>query len=162
MLARRIPGNNPIASWLYKKLKNFFVYPLSIPGPCVESPYRAAINDRPETNEATVRVSFFDYDDSIQGYRYITLDADTPSLDTEAGGATDEGYSKTWQSWILDLDNSVVRYIRENASRDCDGRTSYHNEFTCALHELQSREGWDIDGEKLPFLLPEWKEVRRR
>lgn len=110
-----------------------------------------------------MRAAFFDYDPSVSAYRYIVLTDDAPTLYTESGGPTDEGYSYTYTRWRLNPEAGEVVCETTTDARDCDGRISHYSVVTCPVGELAEHQPTDFEtGEPLPFKVPAWREESRR
>ena len=109
--------------------------------------------------------SFFDYDPSIGGYRYITLTEDSPRVESSHGGEHEEGWSRTDTIW--ELDGDVVVCTVYDDGRDCDGRLSTTTVVVCPVSDLAACDVYtDGDAEAsasgpLPFRVPAWRERSR-
>ena len=100
-------------------------------------------------------VQFFDYDFSSCSFRFFQLTPENPSVTIMSGGPTEEGYSRSTQTWSLDVECGCVRYSCDSTSRDCDGRHEDYSDFTCDFDKLAALES-EQDGQPLPFKLPAW------
>lgn len=108
-----------------------------------------------------MRASFFDYDPTISGYRYILLTEEDPTLETGESHQTDEGFSAVYTRWTLR--DGVVYCQTDTDGRDCDGRMCTTTVFTCPVADLAAREVY-TDGNAeasesgpLPFRVPAWE-----
>lgn len=85
----------------------------------------------------------------------LTLTPARPVLRHYAGGATDEGYDLTVETWELgrldDGRDAVFRSWHRDAC-DCDGRLAEGGELVCPVDRLRARE---VDG----VLYPDWDAV---
>lgn len=106
--------------------------------------------------------SFFDYDPSIRGWRFIRLTEEEPTLDTGERHQDEEGWSSTSTRWALDGDRVVCTTYRGH--RDCDGHSSSTCVVACPVSDLAAREVYgDGDAEAsvsgpYPFRVPAWDE----
>ena len=98
--------------------------------------------------------SFIDYDNSANAFRFFTLTAENPVVETSYGGATEEGFKRGWESWTLDGDNVV--YSSYTQERDCDGLWTNTFDATCPLDQLAGREATLEDGTVIK--VPVWTE----
>lgn len=112
-----------------------------------------------------MRASFFDYDPSISGYRYIVLTEEDPTLDTHTGGATDEGYIHTYTRWALE--GETVTCETTTDGRDCDGHCSHSSVYACDVVDLatitpsRTQEDEENGTPPLPFKVPAWESRSR-
>tara|TARA_Y100000034_G_scaffold4297_1_gene5081 strand:+ start:1322 stop:1657 length:336 start_codon:yes stop_codon:yes gene_type:complete len=68
----------------------------------------------------------------------------------------DEGYSSTLQSWTYDEEEETVIYTRDEDGRDCDGRLSNSQTYTCPIDRLEHAQACD------GHWIPEWDRVSSR
>jgi len=99
--------------------------------------------------------SFIDFDNSICGYRFFTLTAENPVVESSYGGATEEGFKRAWESWTLDGERVV--YSSYSQERDCDGLWTRTFDATCPLDQLAAREATLDDGTVIK--VPAWQEA---
>ena len=98
------------------------------------------------------------------GWVKITLRPDQ-SLSHHTGGATDEGFSYTVETWSFD--GQLVECETNTTARDCDGRLDNTSIYVCPVADLRARDvyeesiGWSVEAgpeeSNRGIFAPEWK-----
>lgn len=109
--------------------------------------------------------SFFDYDVTIGAFRYIVLTSSAPVVEAMTCSEDEEGWSRTACTWTLDGDRVVHTVYRDG--RDCDGRYSSDDVYSCPVSDLAASIPGRTQADEEngtpphPFKVPVWTEGRR-
>lgn len=99
-------------------------------------------------------VKFLDYSAARSAYLRIDLDIYRPVHTVTRSEPTEEGHDYVSEEWFLEDD--VVRHVYHREARDCDGKYSYYQEYTCPFEDLAANR--DINYQ---VSTPKWTEVGR-
>lgn len=98
---------------------------------------------------------------AVGGWVKLTL-RPGETLSHFSGGATEEGFSHTAETWTHEGDH--VRHEWENNARDCDGRFDSGGASCCSLDDLRARDmGAEVPDypENAGIVAPEWTDAGR-